>query len=144
MRARAATGATFALARIRFAGNAPWTKVLPALARDLPAPHVFANYGPKDYEILLIDMKEGEAERMVEKLVDACTKARAGHAHGAGLVPPAWPFGGCAAGARERGAEGGRRLERSRQERAARRRRRPGCSGSATWRRARRRRASTC
>jgi len=70
-----ATGASFALVRVRFAGNAPWTKVLPALARDLPAPHVFANYGPKDYEILLIDMKEGEAERMVDKLVGACAKA---------------------------------------------------------------------
>jgi two-component system, NtrC family, response regulator AtoC len=61
----------FALARIRFTGAAPWTKVMPVLARDLAAPNVFATYGPKDYEILFVDTKEGEAEAHVQRLIDA-------------------------------------------------------------------------
>jgi two-component system response regulator AtoC len=67
----AKTRASFALARIRFSGGAPWTKVMPVLARDLTAPHVFATYGPKDYEILFVDTQPGEAEALVRKLVEA-------------------------------------------------------------------------
>jgi two-component system response regulator AtoC len=70
--ARAAKSrAPFALARIRFTGAAPWTKVMPVLARDLAAPNVFATYGPKDYEILFVDTKEGETEAHVQRLIDA-------------------------------------------------------------------------
>jgi DNA-binding NtrC family response regulator len=69
--ARAAkTRAAFALARIRIADSAPWTRVMPVLARDLPAPHVFAKYGPNDYEILLVDTKAGEGEALVQKLIE--------------------------------------------------------------------------
>jgi DNA-binding NtrC family response regulator len=63
--------ASFALARIRFPGAAPWTRVTPVLAQELVAPHVFASYGPKDYEILFIDTQPGEAEALVQKLVDS-------------------------------------------------------------------------
>jgi two-component system response regulator AtoC len=70
--ARAArTRATFALARIRFAGAAPWTRVTPVLGRDLPTSHIFASYGPKDYEILFTDTPEAEVEAAVSKLVDS-------------------------------------------------------------------------
>lgn len=70
--ARAAkTHLRFALARIRFLGAAPWSRVTPALARDLTAPHVFASYGPRDYEILFVDTVAGEPEEVVQRLVDA-------------------------------------------------------------------------
>ena len=55
--ARAAKSrAAFALARIRFTGAAPWTRVTPVLAREVAVPHVFASYGPKDYEVLFLDI----------------------------------------------------------------------------------------
>jgi DNA-binding NtrC family response regulator len=67
----AKTRASFALARIRIADAAPWTRVMPVLARDLPAPHIFAKYGPNDYEILLVDTTTDEAEALIQKLIDA-------------------------------------------------------------------------
>ncbi|HTA20614.1 MAG TPA: sigma 54-interacting transcriptional regulator, partial [Polyangia bacterium] len=66
---------TFALARLRLSGAASWTRILPLLARDLAAPHVFATYGPKDYEILFVDVEEGVAEHIVNGLVAACAAA---------------------------------------------------------------------
>jgi len=70
--ARAAkTRASFAVARIRFSGAAPWTKVMPVLARDMSAPHVFATYGPKDYEILFVDTRADEVEALMRTLVEA-------------------------------------------------------------------------
>jgi DNA-binding NtrC family response regulator len=36
---------------------------------------VFASYGPKDYEILFLDMQPGEAEGLVQKLVEAFAAA---------------------------------------------------------------------
>jgi DNA-binding NtrC family response regulator len=45
------------------------TRVLPLLARELGAPHVFATYGPKDYEILLIDERQDEVEGLVQRLL---------------------------------------------------------------------------
>ena len=62
--------ASFALARIRFSGPAPWTRVTPILATELTAPHVFASYGPKDYEILFTDPRPGEPEAAIQKLID--------------------------------------------------------------------------
>jgi DNA-binding NtrC family response regulator len=67
----ARTRSSFSLARIRFVGAAPWTKVMPVLARDLSAPHVFATYGPKDYEILFVDIQDAEAQALVGTLVEA-------------------------------------------------------------------------
>ena len=71
--ARAAKSkASFALARVRFTGPAHWTKVLPILARDLNAPHVFATYGPTDYEILFVDAKEGDVEALMRGVLESC------------------------------------------------------------------------
>jgi DNA-binding NtrC family response regulator len=70
--ARAAKSrAPFALVRIRFVGPAPWTKVMPVFARDLPAPNLFAIYGPRDYEILFVDTTPEEAKSLVCRLGDA-------------------------------------------------------------------------
>jgi two-component system, NtrC family, response regulator AtoC len=66
----AKTRAAFALARVRFTGSAPWTRVTPVLVRELTAPHVFASYGPKDYEILFTDAQDGEPEGTLRKLVE--------------------------------------------------------------------------
>jgi DNA-binding NtrC family response regulator len=68
------SGIPFALARLRFVGAAPWTAILPILARDLPPPHVFAGYGPRDYELLLLDVKPLEAESLVDGLLETCRK----------------------------------------------------------------------
>ena len=69
--ARAAkTRAAFSMARLRFTGAAPWNRVMPVLAREMTTPHVFASYGPKDYEILFIDLKPGEPEALVQTLID--------------------------------------------------------------------------
>src|SRR5207245_7564602 len=60
---------TFALARLKFSGAAPWTRVTPLFAQELVATNVFASYGPQDYEILFIDTAPGEAEALVDKLL---------------------------------------------------------------------------
>jgi two-component system response regulator AtoC len=70
--ARAAKSrATFALARLRFSGAAVWTKVMPVLAQHLTVPHMFALYGPRDYEILFLDTAAGEVEGLVQKLLQS-------------------------------------------------------------------------
>ena len=72
---RAATsGVPFALARLRFSGPALWTTILPILARNLPLPHLFAGYGPHDYELLLLETKVRDAEQLVDALLAACQK----------------------------------------------------------------------
>jgi DNA-binding NtrC family response regulator len=63
--------AVFALARLRFSGPAPWTRVTPVLAAEPTATHLFASYGPKDYEILFTDARPGEPEAALQKLVEA-------------------------------------------------------------------------
>jgi DNA-binding NtrC family response regulator len=70
--ARAAKeGTRFALARLRFGAEAPWNKVLPLLARGLRAPHAFAVYGPRDYEILFVDLEEVEVDEAIRGLLAA-------------------------------------------------------------------------
>ncbi|HEX4511368.1 MAG TPA: sigma 54-interacting transcriptional regulator, partial [Burkholderiaceae bacterium] len=61
-------GARFALVRLHVENAAPWTRVVPVLARELPPPHLFAAYGPQDFEMLLLDGDEAEVERVVDKL----------------------------------------------------------------------------
>jgi len=68
-------GSTFALARLRFPRDTPWNKTLPALARGLDWPHVFAAYGPGDYEILFVDVDEGEGEASMRRLIEASAAA---------------------------------------------------------------------
>jgi DNA-binding NtrC family response regulator len=66
----AKTRAPFALARVRFDGAAPLIKITPVLVRDLTIPHVFASYGPKDYEMLFADAQQGEPEAALRRLLE--------------------------------------------------------------------------
>ena len=54
------------MARVRLTGSAPWTRVLPILVRTIPLPHLFAAYGPVDYEILFLETEPSEVARLVE------------------------------------------------------------------------------
>ena len=81
--ARAATtGASFALARVRLTEGAPWTRVVPVLVRTIPLPHLFAAYGPRDYEILFVESTPDDVMKLMESLAGALRKsgieARAG------------------------------------------------------------------
>jgi DNA-binding NtrC family response regulator len=70
--ALAATSAgRVALARVRFGGPASWTRILPALARVLVAEHGIAVYGPKDYEILFLGMREEDVRATMDRLMSA-------------------------------------------------------------------------
>jgi DNA-binding NtrC family response regulator len=70
--ARAARSrASFALARVHLSGAAPWAKVMPVMARYVAAPHVFAAYGPADYEILFVDASPVEVDALVQKIDQA-------------------------------------------------------------------------
>ncbi len=61
-------GHTFALARLRLERPVGWAKVVPLIDREVPAPNVFAAYGPNDYELLLFDMAEEDAADLVGRL----------------------------------------------------------------------------
>jgi DNA-binding NtrC family response regulator len=62
------TAGRFALLRVRLEGAVTWTRVFPVLARNLQPPHLFATYGPNDYEALLLEPSPEAAERIVESL----------------------------------------------------------------------------
>jgi two-component system response regulator AtoC len=67
--ARAAgPGARFALVRLRLESDMPWTTVFPVLARSIQPPHLFATYGPNEYEILVLEPNMEAMERIVESL----------------------------------------------------------------------------
>jgi two-component system response regulator AtoC len=63
-----ATGGRFALLRVRLEGGVAWTRVFPVLARNLQPPHLFATYGPNDYEALMLESGAEGVERVVEAL----------------------------------------------------------------------------
>ena len=63
-----ASGGGFALVRLSFDRGMPWTKLAPIFAREVSPPHVFAAYGPNEYEILVIERGEGEAAVLLESL----------------------------------------------------------------------------
>jgi DNA-binding NtrC family response regulator len=77
----AAAGASFAMARVRLTGTAPWTRVLPILVRTIPLPHLFAAYGPLDYEILFLETEASEVTRQVEHLVSELQAVETGARH---------------------------------------------------------------
>jgi DNA-binding NtrC family response regulator len=86
--ARAAISkSSFALARVRFSSAAHWMRVLPLLVRELPPPHVVAGYGPNDYEILIVEVGEGEPERMVKHLLTSCKDAGLEARSGVAIYP---------------------------------------------------------
>jgi len=75
-------GARFALVRLHVENAAPWTRVVPVLARELPPPQLFAAYGPQDFELLLPEAAaedvEGLMGRMRDELAAAGAPARFG------------------------------------------------------------------
>ena len=87
MRAGRQHRAPFALARVRFTGPAPWTRVLPLLVRTIPLPHLFAGYGPRDYEILFLETEPSEVARLVELLASELAAAGIEARHGVAWYP---------------------------------------------------------
>ncbi|MEO8214589.1 MAG: sigma 54-interacting transcriptional regulator, partial [Myxococcales bacterium] len=65
----ATTSAEFALVRVAVPAAIPWTTVVPVLVKVLPAPHLFAAYGPRDYEILFIELPPEEVISLVGRLM---------------------------------------------------------------------------
>jgi two-component system, NtrC family, response regulator AtoC len=59
---------TFALVRLQLEKPIAWVKVVPLLDRDVAPPHLFAAYGPNDYEILLFDLAVEDAAQVTEQL----------------------------------------------------------------------------
>src|SRR4051812_9117649 len=67
--ARAQTvDARFALLRLRLETAVSWTRVFPVLARNIQPPHLFATYGPNEYEALLLESDVETVDRLVEVL----------------------------------------------------------------------------
>jgi len=58
----------FALVRLHLDQHRPWSTVLPLLDRGVPSPHLFAAYGPHDYELLLFDLAEEDAAHVADGL----------------------------------------------------------------------------
>jgi two-component system, NtrC family, response regulator AtoC len=82
-----ASGRSFAMARVRLTGLAPWTRVLPILVRAIPLPHLFAAYGPVDYEILFLETEPSEVARLVEHLAGELRAAGLEARHGIAWYP---------------------------------------------------------
>ncbi len=82
-----ASGRSFAMARVRLTGSAPWTRVLPILVRTIPLPHLFAAYGPVDYEILFLETEPNEVARLVELLASELQAAGMEARHGVAWYP---------------------------------------------------------
>jgi DNA-binding NtrC family response regulator len=82
-----ASGRTFAMARVRLTGSAPWTRVLPILVRTIPLPHLFAAYGPVDYEILFLETEPNEVARLVEELAAELRTSGMDARHGIAWYP---------------------------------------------------------
>ena len=59
-----ASGGGFALVRLSVELPVPWTRVAPVFSREVGPPHVFAAYGPNEFEILVIERGEAEAETL--------------------------------------------------------------------------------
>jgi DNA-binding NtrC family response regulator len=82
-----ATGAAFALARFQIDRGAPWSRVLPVFARELPQPHGLASYGPHDYEVLFVEASADETSRLVDLLLAGLRGAGVGVKAGVGWYP---------------------------------------------------------
>jgi len=59
-----ASGGAFALVRLSVEVPVPWTRVAPVFSREVGPPHVFAAYGPNEFEILVIERGDAEAETL--------------------------------------------------------------------------------
>jgi DNA-binding NtrC family response regulator len=60
--------AHFALVRLRFERGVTWTQLAPTFARRVAPPHIFASYGPHDFEVLFVDLDASEATTLVSAL----------------------------------------------------------------------------
>lgn len=83
----AATGTTFALARVRLNEGAPWTSVVPVLVRKIPLPHLFAAYGPRDYEILFTESAPDDVVKLMDDLALELRTARIDARHSIAWYP---------------------------------------------------------
>ncbi len=83
----ASTGAAFALARVRLLANTPWTNVVPVLVRTIPLPHLFASYGPRDYEILFVETTPEDVMKLMEELAEDLRKSGIEARHGVAWYP---------------------------------------------------------
>ena len=97
----ATTGTSFALARVHLTEGAPWTRVVPVLVRTIPLPHLFAAYGPRDYEILFVESTPDDVMKLMEALAGALPKIGNRGPPRCGLVPARRQIGRRAPGARE-------------------------------------------
>jgi len=61
-------GTRFALVRLHVENAAPWTRVVPVLARELPPPQLFAAYGPQDFELLLPEAAAEDIDGLIERI----------------------------------------------------------------------------
>jgi DNA-binding NtrC family response regulator len=82
-----ATGSEFALARVHLTGTAPWTNVAPVLVRAVPLPHLFAAYGPRDYEVLFVESALDEVLRLMGDLANELRASRIDARHGIAWYP---------------------------------------------------------
>lgn len=78
------SGHTLTLVRLEV-GRTPWTRVVPSLVRHVPQPHLFAAYGPRDYELLFLELQPDEVTAkmtaLVADLAGADIEARYAMAH---------------------------------------------------------------
>jgi transcriptional regulator with AAA-type ATPase domain len=58
----------FALARLSIEQQVPWTRLAPVFAPSISPAHVLAAYGPRDYELLVLEKSEGEAEELLARI----------------------------------------------------------------------------
>jgi len=61
-------GTRFALVRLHVENAAPWTRVVPVLARELPPPQLFAAYGPQDFELLLPEGAADDVDGLIDRI----------------------------------------------------------------------------
>jgi DNA-binding NtrC family response regulator len=66
---RASEDTAFAVARIHMGAQTSWSRIVPILVREVPFPHVFAAYGPRDYEILFRERSPNEVVRRLNRLI---------------------------------------------------------------------------
>jgi DNA-binding NtrC family response regulator len=67
--ARASEDDAFAVARIHMGAQTTWSRIVPVLVREVPFPHVFSAYGPRDYEILFRERSSSEVVRRMNRLI---------------------------------------------------------------------------
>src|SRR3954463_1761521 len=82
-----ASGGVFALVRLSVEVPLPWTRVAPVFSREVGPPHVFAAYGPNEFEILVIERSESESEALATAIRTALVDLGAPVRHGIARYP---------------------------------------------------------